>query len=187
MILLELFFCFFQIGLFSIGGGYAAISLIQNQTVNLHAWITFEEFMDLATIAEMTPGPIAINGATFVGLKIAGLPGAVVSILGCILPSLVIVSLLSYIYSHYRQLPMLKSILSTLNPAIVALIAAAAANMILQIALGAGRSVSMGPVNWTGLLLFGCAFLLLRKSRFNPIAILLLCGAINLLVGSLMV
>ena len=61
MILLELFFCFFQIGLFSIGGGYAAISLIQNQTVNLHAWITFEEFMDLATIAEMTPGPIAIN------------------------------------------------------------------------------------------------------------------------------
>ena len=82
---------------------------------------------------------------------------------------------------------MLKSILSTLNPAIVALIAAAAANMILQIALGDGRSVSMGPVNWTGLLLFGCAFLLLRKSRFNPIAILLLCGAINLLVGSLMV
>ena len=187
MIYLELFWSFFQIGLFSIGGGYAALPMIQQQIVELHGWLTMTSFTDVVTIAEMTPWPIAINGATFVGLKIAGLPGAVVSILGCILPSLVIVSLLSYIYSHYRQLPMLKSILSTLNPAIVALIAAAAANMILQIALGDGRSVSMGPVNWTGLLLFGCAFLLLRKSRFNPIAILLLCGAINLLVGSLMV
>lgn len=185
MILLDLFFCFFQIGLFSIGGGYAAISLIQNQTVDLHAWLTFEEFMDLATIAEMTPGPIAINGATFVGLKIAGFPGAVVSILGCILPSLVIVSLLSYVYTRYRELPMLKSILSALNPAIVALIAAAAANMILQIVLGQSPIVSAENLNWIGMVLFGGALLLLRKGKANPIVVMFLCGMINLFVGFL--
>ena len=65
MILLQLFLSFLQIGLFSIGGGYAAIPLIQSQTVDVHQWLTSEQFMDLATIAEMTPGPIAINGATF--------------------------------------------------------------------------------------------------------------------------
>ena len=97
MILLQLFLSFLQIGLFSIGGGYAAIPLIQSQTVDVHQWLTSEQFMDLATIAEMTPGPIAINGATFVGLKVAGFPGAVIATLGCILPSIIIVSLLSYV------------------------------------------------------------------------------------------
>ena len=86
MMLLQLFFSFVQIGLFSIGGGYAAIPLIQEQTVTLHGWLTADEFMNLAIIAEMTPGPIAINGATFVGLKVAGLPGTLVATLGYILP-----------------------------------------------------------------------------------------------------
>ena len=76
MMLLQLFLSFLQIGMFSVGGGYAAIPLIQNQTVDVHAWLSATEFMDLATIAEMTPGPIAVNAATFVGLKTAGLPGA---------------------------------------------------------------------------------------------------------------
>ena len=81
--------------------------------------------MDLATIAEMTPGPIAINGATFVGLKIAGLPGAVIATLGCITPSLIIVSMFSFIYRKYRELPILQSTLASLRPAVVGLLAAA--------------------------------------------------------------
>ena len=97
MILLQLFLSFMQIGLFSIGGGYVAIPLIQSQTVDLHHWLTAEQFMDLATIAEMTPGPIALNGATFVGLRVAGMPGAVIATFGCILPSLFIASLLAFI------------------------------------------------------------------------------------------
>ena len=121
MILLQLFLSFVQIGLFSIGGGYAAIPLIQSQTVDLHHWLTAEQFMDLATIAEMTPGPIAINGATFVGLRVAGLPGAIVATFGCILPSLFIASLLACIYRKYRELPMLQSVLASLRPAVVAL------------------------------------------------------------------
>ena len=120
--LLQLFLSFLQVGLFSIGGGYAAIPLIQSQSVEIHHWLTAEQFLDLATIAEMTPGPIAVNAATFVGLKVSGLPGALLATFGCILPSLVIVSLLSYIYAHYRELPMLQSVLSSLRPAVVALI-----------------------------------------------------------------
>ena len=79
MIYLQLFWSFLQIGLFSIGGGYAAIPLIQAQVVQNHAWLNMSEFTDLITIAEMTPGPIAVNSATFVGIRIAGIPGALVA------------------------------------------------------------------------------------------------------------
>ena len=89
-IYLQLFWSFFQIGLFSIGGGYAAMPLIQNQVVSIHSWLTMAEFADIVTIAEMTPGPIAINSATFVGTKVAGLAGAVVATAGCVFPSCII-------------------------------------------------------------------------------------------------
>ena len=91
MIHLELFWSFFQIGLFSIGGGYAAMPLIQHQVVELHPWLTLEQFSDIITISQMTPGPIAINSATFVGLQLGGLPGALVATAGCVLPSCIIV------------------------------------------------------------------------------------------------
>ena len=81
MIYLQLFLSFLQIGLFSFGGGYAAMPLIQGQVVTLHGWLTMSEFTDLITISQMTPGPIAVNSATFVGMKIAGIPGAVVAMI----------------------------------------------------------------------------------------------------------
>ena len=87
MIYLELLCSFFKIGLFSIGGGYAAMPLIQNQVVDVHTWLTMTQFADIMTIAEMTPGPIAINSATFVGIQVAGIPGAIIATVGCILPS----------------------------------------------------------------------------------------------------
>ena len=87
MIYLQLFLSFLQVGAFSIGGGYAAMPLIQSQVVTSHGWLTMSEFTDLITIAEMTPGPIAVNSATFVGIRIAGVGGAVIATLGCILPS----------------------------------------------------------------------------------------------------
>ena len=107
MILLELFLSFLQIGAFSFGGGYAAMPLIQGQVVTLHQWLSMEEFTDLITISQMTPGPIAVNSATFVGIKIAGIPGAVVATFGCILPSCVIVTLLAKLYLKYRNMEML--------------------------------------------------------------------------------
>ena len=85
--LLKLFFSFIQVGLFSVGGGYAAIPLIQDQIVNNLQVMTLAEFTDLITIAEMTPGPISINSATFVGTRLAGVPGAIICTLGCVLPA----------------------------------------------------------------------------------------------------
>ena len=84
MLLLKLFFSFIQVGLFSVGGGYAAIPLIQEQIVNIHHLMTMEEFSDLITVAEMTPGPISINSSTFVGMRIAGIGGVLLCSLGCI-------------------------------------------------------------------------------------------------------
>ena len=110
MIYLQLFLSFLQVGMFSIGGGYAAMPLIQSQVVEKYAWLTMSEFTDLITIAEMTPGPIAVNSATFVGIRIAGLPGAVIATFGCIFPSCIIVSLLAYIYYRYKNVSTLQSV-----------------------------------------------------------------------------
>ena len=100
---LNLFWSFFQIGLFSIGGGYAAMPLIQNQVVDIHHWLTMAEFADIMTIAEMTPGPIAINSATFVGIQVGGIWGAVIATLGCVCPSSIIVMILASILNKQKQ------------------------------------------------------------------------------------
>ena len=86
MIYIQLFLSFFQISLFSFGGGYAALPLIQGQVVNVHHWLSMTEFTDLITISQMTPGPIAINAATFVGMKLTGMPGRKVQFCGCAQP-----------------------------------------------------------------------------------------------------
>ena len=125
MTLLSLFWSFLQVGLFSIGGGYAAMPLIQAQVVDGHGWRSMAEFTDLITIAEMTPVPIAVNSATFVGLRIAGVAGAVVATFGCVLPSLVLVSLLARIYYRHQRGLVLRGVLGSLRPAVVALIASA--------------------------------------------------------------
>ena len=114
MIYWQLFLVFVQVGLFSVGGGYAAIPLIQDYVVEGHGWLTMTDFTDLITIAEMTPGPIAINSATFVGMRVGGLGGAVLATLGCILPSGIIVCLLAFLYFRYRKLTLVQGMLGTL-------------------------------------------------------------------------
>ena len=117
VLLLKLFFAFIQVGLFSVGGGYAAIPLIQAQVVNIHGLMTMEEFTDLITIAEMTPGPISINASTFVGTRLAGPFGAVICTLGCIIPSFVICLTLAHFYYKYRSFGGVQTVLSSLRPA----------------------------------------------------------------------
>jgi len=101
MIYWELFLSFLQVGLFSFGGGYAAMPLIRGQVVTVHHWLSMSEFTDLITISQMTPGPIAVNSATFVGTKIAGTLGALVATFGCILPSCIIVTVIARLYLEY--------------------------------------------------------------------------------------
>lgn len=182
MIYLELFLSFLQVGLFSIGGGYAAMPLIQSQAVDKYGWLTMNEFTDLITIAEMTPGPIAVNSATFVGIRIAGIPGALAATLGCILPSMVIVSVLAYIYYRFKKVSALQSVLQSLRPAVVALIASAGLS-ILQTVAFQGEAPEPGNLNLTGLVLFAAAFFAVRKRRWNPILVMGLCGVSNLAVN----
>lgn len=182
MIYLQLFLSFMQVGLFSIGGGYAAMPLIQSQVVQTHAWLTMSEYTDLITIAAMTPGPIAVNSATFVGIRIAGIGGAVVATFGCILPSCFIVSLLAYLYYKYKGLSAFQSVLSSLRPAVVALIAAAGLS-ILNLVLFQGASIEVQNTDWIGGSLFLAAFVVLRKWKWNPILVMSLCGAAGLCIN----
>lgn len=189
MIYWELFLSFFQIGLLSFGGGMAAIPLIQAQVVTKHSWLSLTEFTDLVTISEMTPGPIAVNSSTFVGTRIAGIPGALVATAGCILPSCIIVSLLAWLYFRYRNLSYIQGCLKGLRPAIVALIASAGLS-ILILALWGDGGVVLNPsaVNWIGGVLFLAAFFVLRRWKPDPILVMLGCGVIGgalyLLTGS---
>ena len=176
MIYWQLFLSFLQIGMFGFGGGYAALPLIQEQVVTQHGWLSRSEFTDLITISQMTPGPIAVNSATFVGMRIAGIPGALIGTLGVIIPSLIIVSLLYFVYRKYREIPMLKSVLTCLRPTVVALIASAGLSILLMV-IGVGEAV-----NYIGIALFAVAFLALRKFKFNPILTMLACGIINLVI-----
>ena len=185
MILPRLFWSFLQIGLFSIGGGYAAIPLIQSQAVEINGWLTPAQFMDLATIAEMTPGPIGINAATFVGMRVAGLPGALAASFGFVFPSLLIVSALSVYYLRRRETPLLQSVLASLRPAVVALIAAAGLNMLLQAAFGGRELITPENLRWPSVCLFAAAFFALRKFKWSPIRVIALCGLCGLALGML--
>ena len=178
MMYIQLFLSFFQISLFSFGGGYAALPLIQGQVVNVHHWLSMTEFTDLITIAEMTPGPIAVNSATFVGCKIAGVPGALVSTCGCILPACILVTLIARLYLKYRNLAVLQSVLGSLRPAVVAMIASA--GILILISAFWGGTVDLAATNWLMVGIFLGAFLLLRKTKMNPIAVMVLAGAVNL-------
>ena len=168
MTLLSLFWSFAQVGLFSIGGGYAAMPLIQAQVVDVRGWLSVAEFADLVTIAEMTPGPIAINAATF----------------GCILPSLLIVSLLARIYYRHQRGLVLQGVLGALRPAVVALIASAGLTILWQV-LFQGLPPVRTNFQWLGAALFAAAFVILRKLRWSPILVMLLCGAAGLCIGFL--
>lgn len=178
MIYLELFLVYLQIGSFSFGGGYAAMPLIQSLCVDGKQWLTTSEFADLTTIAEMTPGPIAVNSATFIGQKMAGLPGAIVCTIACILPSLLIVLLLAYLYGRFSKLDIVKSVLGQLRPAVVAMIASAGITILL-LTLTQGSTGSWIPVHPVELVLFLLCLVLLRKKKCGPIQIVFLSAVLG--------
>lgn len=180
MIYLQLFLSFLKIGLFSFGGGYAALPLIQGQVVTAHGWLSASEFTDLITISQMTPGPIAINGATFVGIKIAGLPGAFVATLGCITPSCIIVTLLAWLYMKYRNLSAMQLILTSLRPAVVAMIASAGITILTTAFWSSQGAVQLATTNWYLVCIFVICLILLQKYKLNPIWVMLLAGVMKL-------
>ena len=179
--LLDLFWAFLQIGLFSIGGGYAALPLIQEQVINKYGWITMSEFTDLITISQMTPGPIAINSASFIGARMAGIPGALVATAGCILPSCIIVMTIAALYKKYSNLNVIDGALKGLRPAVVGMIAAAGYSMIVT-SWFSGASYAFKGIDIAAVLIFFCAFLLLRVLKPIPIAVMSMSGLAGLAV-----
>ncbi len=183
MIYLELFWSFFQVGLFSFGGGYAALPLIQEQVLESHKWLTQIEFMDVLTISQMTPGPIAINAATFVGTKVAGFPGSIVATIGCITPSCIIVLVLATLYYKYKGLNMVQGIIKGLRPAVVALIASAGFSIFMTALFGKDTlPIQLSDISWIAVALFAACLFILRKFKWNPIYVMLLAGAAGVIV-----
>lgn len=133
MILFDLYLQFLIIGATAFGGGYAVLPLINSYIVEQKGWITMAEMTDVITISNMTPGPIAINSATFVGTKIAGLPGSIVATLGVITPSFILMTVLGYVlFARDKKLTFLEKMLKTLRPTVVGLIAIAAIDLIKE-------------------------------------------------------
>lgn len=179
-ILSKLFFSFLQIGLFSVGGGYAAIPLIQNQIVDTHSLLTMAEFTDLVTIAEMTPGPIAINAATFVGMRVGGIHGAIICTVGCIIPSFIICLTLAFFYYKYRSFTGVQTVLASLRPAVVALIASAGISIFLLAVFQSGKNdILLSNFHSVEFVLFLAGLFLLRKFKVNAIAVIFGTGVIG--------
>lgn len=140
MIYLQLFLSFLKIGAFSFGGGYAAMPMIQQQVVDAYHWLSVSEFGDLVTISQMTPGPIAINAATFVGIRVVGWQGALCATMGCVFPACVIVTVIAYFYVKYRHMEGLQMVLNTLRPAVIALILTSGITILTYAGIFSGKS-----------------------------------------------
>lgn len=178
---LSLLISFLQIGLFSIGGGYAIIPLIQEQVVNSHHWLTLQEFTDIITISQMTPGPLAVNTSTFVGIRIGGVPGAIVATLGCILSGFVLSILLYRFFKRHKDINSISNILKGLRSTSVGLIASSASTIILIASFGSpSLDVEANDFNITAIIVFIISIFLLRKYKMNPILIMILTGFIGL-------
>lgn len=179
---LKLFWAFFQIGLFSIGGGYAALPLIQDKIVEVNGWLTMSEFADLIALSQMSPGPIGTSSAIFAGIKVQGILGGIAAMLGSIVPSFIIVLVLAFLYYKYRNLRVLQGALKSIRPAVAALITSAGIT-ILTLALFGEEKVSLPNLDYQALIIFIIAFFAVRvnKGRINIVWIMLGSGVLGLL------
>ncbi len=193
MTLLDLLFSFLKIGLFSFGGGYAMIPLIQSE-IERHGWMTATEFVNIIAIAEMTPGPIAVNSATFIGFKAAGLSGALVATLGVTLPSAILVLAVASVILRNKENPVQRSVFSLLRPVVAALvlsaafvvartslIAASAERLSLREALAAPLRV-LDP---KGFIVLGASLLLLLRFKLHPALIVVVSGVLGAVLYAL--
>lgn len=180
--LLKLFLTFFQIGLFSIGGGYAIIPLIQEQVVNIQKWISPKTFTDIITISQMTPGPLAVNTSTFVGLQIAGVPGAVLATLGCVISGICISVFLHRFFVKHGESVYVLEVLKGLKAASLGLIVSAAVTLLLLAFAGTSELNAITSIDWFAVTLFAASFVALRKFKVNPILLTVITGVIGGLV-----
>ena len=184
MLFLELFYTFFKIGLFSFGGGYGMLSVIQGEVVSRHGWLSAAEFTDIVAVSQMTPGPIGINSATYVGYTAvfnSGAPewlaviGSLVASFAVMLPSIVLMLIVSRFFMKHSNNRNVEAVFKALRPTVVGLIASAALLLMTKENFG---SMQETPLQfWVSVALFVAAFVAIKFFKVSPILILLLAGA----------
>ncbi|MBQ9625082.1 MAG: chromate transporter [Clostridia bacterium] len=176
--LLKLFYEFFAISAFSIGGGYAMIPLIRQRMVEL-GFLTMQQVADIIAISEMTPGPFAINSATFTGVKVAGVLGGVVATLGVVLPSLILASIAAAYYYKLKGNKTFESILKGIRPVSLALISAAALGLAMEaMYLGGFR------LDFVAVLIGVIVFAVMKYTKAQPVLMLILSGVLGIVLYS---
>lgn len=187
MIFLELFWTFLLIGAFTFGGGYALIAMIQQQVV-AQGWLDTQQVIDFVAIAESTPGPMAVNMATFVGARMGGFWGAVCATLGVVLPSFVVILIVARCYQAFRRSKWVQGVMSGLKPAVVGLIASAAVTVALTVFTPSqmGLQRFQDPSTWLWLAVAaGMLTLSIKVKKIHPIVIICICALIGIGAGFL--
>lgn len=180
--IVQLLTVFLQIGLFSIGGGYAIIPLIQEQVVEKFGWVSQQVFTDIITISQMTPGPLAVNTSTFVGIQIAGIPGAVAATVGCVVSGVTISLILYKFFQDHKESVYAMEVLGGLKAASVGLILSAATTILMLTFFGTSVIGEIVSVDWLAVIVFTISLLVLRKWKLNPIFLMVCTGVIGYLI-----
>lgn len=186
MIFLQLFYTFFKIGLFGFGGGYAMLSMIQGEVVTRYDWLSSSEFTDIVAISQMTPGPIGINSATYVGYTAVvnagyshaiGILGSAIATLSVVLPSFILMILISKFFLKYQKHPSVAAVFDGLRPGVVGLLASAA--LVLMNGENFGTDTKEVIIS---ILIFSTVFIASHKFKANPIMLIILCGIAGFLL-----
>ena len=180
MILWKLFYAFFTIGLFSIGGGYAIIPMIRDQVVMQNHWLSVQEFRDIITISQMTPGPLAVNTSTFVGMRVAGVFGALAATIGCIFMGVLISCFLYHIFQRFASSRIFIEILKGLKAGSLGLIMAAA--IILSLAFFKNGKAALTSLQLSAIVIFLIVLIIERRWKVNPVTLILFSGLLGSLV-----
>ncbi len=179
MMLLTLFLTFLKIGAFTFGGGYAMIPLVQAEVIN-NGWLSAEEVINFIAVSESTPGPIAINMATFVGMRMAGLPGAFFATLGVVMPSFIIILLVAKCFQKFKNSRIVSGCMSGLRPAVVGLVGSALVSIGKTVFFPAG--FGFGLTFFISLAIFAiCAVLAFKK--LHPIAVICISAVLGVAAG----
>lgn len=179
MIFLKLFLAFLEVGAFAFGGGYAALPLIEDVVVNRQGWLTLQEMTDVIALSQVTPGPIALNAATFVGTRVAGIPGAIVATVAAVLPQTLLLLFLGWFMFYGGRITLLDRALKGLRPGVSGLIGVAALSMLTSSVISSFQPLAIDPVALTAFILI----FLLRLKKIDMMKLILVGAGLGLLGG----
>ena len=181
VLLLQIVLAFMRVSVIAFGGAYAAIPLVENEAVAVQGWMTYEEFADLIALDEITPGPIIINSATFVGMRVAGIPGAIAATLGAILIPCTLVMVLYKLYDRFRGSAIMDNVMVSLKCMAIALIASTFVRLGAAAFMPHDQLPSLATGCYT-IAVMAAAFYLIHRKQMSPLPVMLGCGALNLVV-----